>query len=261
MLEQELDCPLLARSGRRVQATEPGRLLADLALQFRREIAEAQRRVSDLNDLRQGCLRIGTSSSILVSFLPAVLQRFSKKFPAVRLHLITGVADDLIDDLLAGKLDVAMIFNPSDLASSLPRLECDVLYHDAFDWAVGKGHPLAEQDEVALSELVDYPLITLPQRSHLRRACDRLFEDRGLVPTVITEVENEEAIDKLIEINMGFALRSRRRPGNAMIRCFRTQNRAIECEVGIVLLKKNYLPRAVTEFIGMCRAVKVTPGS
>jgi len=260
MLEQELDCPLLARSGRTVQATEPARLLVDLALQIRQEIAEAERRVSDLNDLRQGCLRIGTSSSILVSFLPAVLQRFSKKFPAVRLHLITGVADDLIDDLLAGKLDVTTIFNPSDLASSLPKVECEVLYHEAFDWAVGKGHPLAKRNKAGLPELVAYPLITLPQRSHLRRACDRLFEDKGLVPRVITEVENEEAIDKLIEINMGFALRSRRRPANAMIRCFRTQNRAIECEVGIVLPKKNYVPRAVTEFISMCREVKVPSG-
>jgi LysR family cyn operon transcriptional activator len=242
-----------------VKATEPARLLADLALQIRQEIAEAQRRVSDLNDLRQGRLRIGTNSSILVSFLPAVLQRFSKKFPAVGLDLITGIADDLIDDLLAGKLDVAMIFNPCDLAISRSKVECDVLYHEAFDWAVGNGHPLAERDQVALSELVAYPLITLPQRSHLRRACDRLFEERGLVPTVVTELENEEAIDKLLEINMGFALRSRRRHANAMIRCFRTQNRAIECEVGIVLPKKNYVSRAVMEFIRMCREVRMPP--
>jgi hypothetical protein len=74
---------------------------------------------------------------------------------------------------------------------------------------------------------------------------------------VITELENEEAIDKLIEINMGFALRSRRRPANAMIRCFRIQNPTIQCEVGIVLQKRNYVPRAVTEFIRMCREVKM----
>src|SRR6476469_7290816 len=75
LLEQELDCRWLARSGRTVKATEPARLLADLALQIRQEIAEAQRQVSELNNLRSGRLRIGTSSSILVSFLPAVLQR------------------------------------------------------------------------------------------------------------------------------------------------------------------------------------------
>ena len=257
MLEQELDCRLLARSGRTVKATEPARLLADLALQIRQQIAEAQCQVSELNDLRRGRLRIGTTSSILVSFLPAVLQRFSKRFPAVRLHLITGVADDLIDDVLAGKLDMAIIFNPSDLPRPIPKLACDILYREAFDWAVGKSHPLAERDQIALSELAAYPLITLPPRSHLRRACDRLFAARGLVPTVITELENEEAIDKLIEINMGFALRSRRRPANAMIRCFRIRNRTIQCEVGVVVQKRNYVPRAVTEFIRMCREVRM----
>jgi len=257
ILEQELDCPLLARCGRSVNATEPGRLLADLALQIQREIADVQRRVDDLNSLRKGSLRIGTSSSILVSFLPAVLQRFSKKFPAVRLHLITGVADDLIEDVLEGKLDMGIVFNPSDLPRPMPKLECEVFYREAFDWAVGKGHPLAEQDQVALSQLADYSLITLPPRSHLRRACDRLFAAAGLVPTVITELENEEAIDKLIEINMGFALRSRRRPASSKIRCFRIQNRTIQCEVGVVLQKSNYMPRAVAEFIRMCREVKM----
>jgi DNA-binding transcriptional LysR family regulator len=257
LLEQELDCRLLARSGRTVKATEPARLLADLALQIRQEIAEAQRQVSELNNLRSGRLRIGTSSSILVSFLPAVLQRFSKRFPAVRLHLITGVADSLIDDVLAGKLDLAIIFNPSDLPRPMPKLECDILYREAFDWAVGKGHPLAERDEVALSELAAYPLITLPPQSHLRRACDRLFAASGLAPTVITELENEEVIDKLIEINMGFALRSRRRPAHPMIRCFRIQNRTIQCEVGVVQQKRNHVPRAVTEFISICQEVRM----
>jgi DNA-binding transcriptional LysR family regulator len=257
MLEQELDCHLLARCGRRVDATEPGRLLADLALQIQLEIADVRRRIDNLSNLRKGSLRIGTSSSILVSFLPAVLERFSKKFPAVRLHLITGVADDVIEDVLEGKLDMGIVFNPSDLPRPMPKLACEILYHEAFDWAVGKGHPLAERDQVALSELATHPLITLPPRSHLRRACDRLFAAGGLVPTVITELENEEAIDKLIEINMGFALRSRRRPANANIRCFRIQDRTIQCEVGVVLQKRNYMPRAVAEFIGMCREVRM----
>src|SRR6185312_9528428 len=60
MLEQELDCHLLARCGRRVDATEPGRLLADLALQIQLEIADVRRRIDNLSNLRKGSLRIGT---------------------------------------------------------------------------------------------------------------------------------------------------------------------------------------------------------
>jgi DNA-binding transcriptional LysR family regulator len=258
ILEQELQCRLLTRAGRKVKATEPGRVLADLGLRIRKEIAEAQRQVNDLNNLRLGHLRIGTSSSILVSFLPAVLERFSKKFPGVHLHLITGVADDLIEDVLKGELDLGILFNPADLSRPIPELEIQILYCEEFDWAVGKGHPLANQDKITLPQLAAYPLITLPPKSHLRRACDRLFVTQGLVvPTVITELENEEAIDKLIEINMSFALRSRSRPGNARIRCFSIPSGTVHCDVGIVSQKRNCVPRAVTEFVRMCRDVRM----
>ena len=256
-LEQELGCCLLARSGRTVKPTEPGRLLADLTMRVRQEIADAHSQVNDLSGLKKGSLRIGTSSSILVSFLPAVLERFSRKFPGVVLHVITGIADDLIEDVLDGSLDLGIVFNPFDLPRPLPKLGCEILYREQFDWAVGKDHPLARRRQAALGELAAYPLITLPPRSHLRRACDRLFARRGLTPTVITELENEEAIDKLIEINMGFALRSRRRPASAKIRCFPIPNRTLQCDVGVVMQKRNYVPHAVSEFLRMCREVKM----
>src|SRR5690348_14947472 len=255
MLEQELECRVLARSGRTVKPTESGRLLSDLALQIHQEIVEAERHVNDLNNLRTGRLRIGTASSILVSFPPAVLQGFSKKFPGVRFHLVTGAADDLIEDVLKGKLDMGVLFNPADVLRPMPDLEIEILYQEEFDWAVGKTHPAAKQDRITLAQLVAYPLITLPPKSHIRRACDRLFAAKGLIPTVVTELENEEAIDKLIEVNMGFALRSRRRPANGKIRCFRIPSGTVECQVGIALRKGTCVPRATIEFIQMCREV------
>lgn len=257
ILEQELDCHLLARSGRCVAPTEPGRVLAGLAQQIRDQIAEARQQVNDLTSLQSGHLRIGTTSSILVSYLPTVLQCFSKKFPGVRFQLVTGIADDLIEDVLRGKLDLGILFNPTDLRRRMPELEIEILYCEEFDWAIGNGHPLAMQDQVTLAQLAAYPLITLPPQSHLRRACDRLFAAQGLVPTVITELENEEAIDRLIEINMGFALRSRRRPENARIRCFRIPSDTVQCTVGIVLQKTSCIPRATTEFIRVCREIKM----
>jgi DNA-binding transcriptional LysR family regulator len=255
LLEQELDCRVLVRSGRAVKPTEAGQLLSDVALQVQREIQEAERNVNDLNNLRTGSLHIGATSSILVSFLPAVIQCFSKKFPGVRFHLATGTADDLTEDVMKGKLDLAILFNPADLTRPVPDLQIESLYREEFDWAVGSTHPLAKRERISLVQLAAYPLITLPPQSHLRRACDRLFAAKNLVPTVITELENEEAIDKLIEINMGFGLRSRRRPANANIRCFNIPRGTVRCEVGIVLHKTNCMRRATTEFIRMCREI------
>lgn len=257
MLEQEFGRRLLGRSGGTVVATESGRLLVSLALRIHQEIADTQRQINDLDNLRSGRLRIGTSSSFLVSFLPAVLKRFTKKFPGVRFHLINGIADRIIEDVLQGKLDVGILFNPADLPHPVPELEINLLYHEEFDWAIAQSHPLARQSHVTLAQLAAYPLITLPSESQLRHACDRAFVTTGLLPTVITEVENEEAIDKLIEVDMGFALRSRRRPSNGKIHCFRMPNDTVRCEVGIVSQKRNFVSRAVTEFIRICREVKM----
>lgn len=257
MLEQEFGRRLLSRSGGTVVATESGSLLVSLALRIHQEIADTQRQINDLDNLRSGHLRIGTSSSFLVSFLPTVLKRFSKKFPGVRFHLINGVADSIIDGIVRGKLDVGILFNPTDIPHPIPELEINTLYHEEFDWAVAQSHPLARQNRVTLAQLAAYPLITLPAQSHLRHACDRVFATTGLAPTVITEVENEEAIDKLIEVDMGFALRLRRRPRNGKIHCFRIPSGTVRCEVGIVSQKKSCTARAVTEFIRICREVKM----
>ncbi len=253
LLEQELGCRLLARSGSKMQPTAAARLLAGVDLNIRRELSDARCRLDDLNNLRQGCLRIGTTSSVLVCFLPLVLRRFSRKYPGVRLHLVTGVADDLMDGVLEEKLDLAIVFNALDTPFQMPNLACETLYTEEFCWAVGKRHALAKCRRIDLARLAAHPLITLPPRSHLRRACDRLFAATGVVPTVVTEVENEEAIDKLIEIGMGFALRSRRRRANPNIRCLNVPNHTIQCDVGAVVQKRDYAPRATVEFIRMCR--------
>jgi len=256
LLEQELGCRLLARSGRSVKPTESGRLLAELNLRLRQAIAEAQCQINELNNLTKGRLRIGTSSSILVSFLPAVLRRFSNQFPGVHLHLVTGIADDLMEEVLEGKLDMGILFNPADFPRPLPELDWSILYREEFDWAVGESHPLAKRSQIALPELTACPLITPPPRSHVRRACDRLFAANGMAPTVITEVENEEAIDKLIEVNLGFAARSHRRPANDKIRCFQIPGYTIQCEVGMVWRKRNN-DRAFREFLRVCKQVRI----
>jgi DNA-binding transcriptional LysR family regulator len=256
LLEEELKCRLVNRVGRRVEPTEAGQVLAQLTQHIRQDISDACRQINDMNQLRRGRLRIGTGSSILASFLPAVLRCYRKEFPGVHIHLTTGIADDILEDVQSGKLDVGVLFNPTDFPRRMPEIEHENLYKEEFDWAFGVGHALANQSRVTLADLAEHSLITLPPRSHLRRECDRLFAGRDRVPVVVTELESEEAIDKLVELNLGFALRSRHRPPNPKIRCLRIPDRSIQCEVGMVWRKRSYIPRAILEFLRICRKVR-----
>ncbi len=256
LLEEEIQEKTLVRIGRRVEPTEAGRILVNLSRRIQNEISGAQRQIGEATQLLSGHLSIGTGSSILVSFLPPILQRYRQEFPGVEVFLMTGTADGVIEDIANGKLDLGIVFNPADVPPGSHGTRYEILYKEEFLWAVGKGHPLARRKRATLREIAQHPLIMLPRTSHIRRTCERLFENAGLKPKVAMELENEEAIEKLIEIDIGVALRSRHRAYNPKIRTFATRGLRIYCEVGMVFPRGSYIPRATSEFARLCRLAK-----
>lgn len=253
ILEQEIGSQLLAKHGRCVEPTEAGHLLARIARNVWQEVRDAQRQLNELGTLQHGHLAIGTGSSILVSFLPNVIQLFKRRFPGVEIYLFTGTADQVIEDLVNARLDLGIVFNPTDFPQGVPKIQHEFLYTEQFVWAVGKQHPLTRRRRILLSDLVEFPLIMLPPKSHIRRACERIFASRGLTPRITMELENEEAIDKLVEINAGIALRSKHRSSNRKIHCFATRGDQISSEVGLVYTPRGSTLKVVREFAQLCR--------
>jgi DNA-binding transcriptional LysR family regulator len=259
ILEHDIGAPLLIRNGRRVEPTEAGRLLASVAQRIRQEVWDAQRKINELNELQHGHLSIGTGSSILVFFLPKIIQQFRERFPGVEIYLSAGTADQVIEDVANRSLDLGIVFNPTDVLHDIPEIQHEILYTEEFDWAVGKHHPLSNRRRISLNDLAEFPLIMLPEKSHIRRVCERVFARNGLTPKITMELENEEAIDKLVEINAGIAPRSRHRARNTKIHCFEVPDNKIRTEVGMVYTATGIAHRAVKEFAQLCREAKISP--
>jgi DNA-binding transcriptional LysR family regulator len=259
ILEHEIGTPLLIRNGKHVEPTEAGRLIASVAQRIRQEVLDAQRKINELNQLQHGHLKIGTGSSILVFFIPNIIQQFQRRFPGVEIYLSAGTADQVIEDVVNRSLDLGIVFNPTDVLHDVPEIQHEFLYAEEFVWAVGKHHPLSRRRRISLNDLVDFPLIMLPERSHVRRACERLFANHGLIPRITMELENEEAIDKLIEINAGVAPRSKHRARSTKIHCFEIPGNQIRTEVGMVYTTAGITHRAVMEFAQLCRETRISP--
>jgi DNA-binding transcriptional LysR family regulator len=253
LLEAEIQQKVLTRVGRHVKPTEAGNILVNLARRIQKEISDAKQQVAETMQLSSGYLSIGTGSSILLSFLPPILERYCHDFPGVEVSIMTETADAVIDGVASGKLDLGIVFNPADVLSDRRGVRHEILYEEEFIWAVGPRHPLARRKWVEIHQIAQYPMIMLPQTSHIRRACERLFEKAGMKPKVAMELENEQAIEKLVEIGLGIALRSRHRAPSSKIRCLMTRGSRIYCEVGMVFPSGNYMPKAVTEFARLCR--------
>jgi DNA-binding transcriptional LysR family regulator len=102
-LEARLKARLLNRTTRKVSLTDVGRTYYDHCARIASEIEDAERAVTNLQELPRGLLRVTTGPN--VAFLAPILNDYLKRYPEVRLEVFcTGRTVDLIEE----RFDVAI---------------------------------------------------------------------------------------------------------------------------------------------------------
>lgn len=262
LLEKELDVQILVRVGKRVQLTPTGRSLIDLARRIENEITKARAAIKDILELRVGHLWIGTSTSILISFLPSVIERFRNQYPGIEVRVVTGTGDDIVHGITAGVLDVGVVYSPTDMPPGESAPYHEILYTEEMMLAVSRSNRLSKKKSVTLAEVIEYPFIMYPKSSHVRRALDRIFTASDLAPEIILELETEEAIEKMIAIDMGISFFSKTRALSDEISLLNVRDHHILLDIGMVFPTQDYMTPPMREFANMCRkAAKKSPRS
>mgnify|MGYP004653531333 CR=1 FL=1 len=155
MLENELGCRLFERQGRRLCLTEAGRSFYQRAQAILGLCGAAQEEMAQYRNGTMGTLRLGVVSSVGGPAFLKWICGFHNRHPAVRYALFSGNTYQLLEQLRAGQLDIALIRTPF----SVPDMEVLRLRREAL-LAVGTHtyfpHP---GGTVVLSELAELPLI------------------------------------------------------------------------------------------------------
>ncbi len=127
-LEEILGAPLVERGTRQIRLTRLGEEFAARA----RGILQA---VDELGDLARashsplaGRLRIGVIPTVAPYLLPAVMQRLGERFPGLDLRPREAVTQRLVDELVEGRLDTAIVALPV----SEPSLTEHALFEEEF---------------------------------------------------------------------------------------------------------------------------------
>ena len=173
-LEATLGVTVIERTKRRVSVTPLG---LELVARARRVLAEVEdMTVTAKASTRPltGLLRLGAIPTIGPYVLPKVLPPLRASYPELRLFLREDRTARVVDQLVGGELDAALIALPYDTAD----LEHMVLADDPFWLAVPQGHPLAgTKDAVAPDVLDSEDLLLLEDghclRDHALAACRR----------------------------------------------------------------------------------------
>jgi DNA-binding transcriptional LysR family regulator len=109
-LEARLGTRLFNRQGRRLVLSSEGKLLLAYADRLLRLSSEAQAALKA--HAPHGVLKIGALESTAATRLPAVLARYHRDHPAVRLELVTATSGALVDKVLREELEAAFVAEP-----------------------------------------------------------------------------------------------------------------------------------------------------
>ena len=170
-LESQLGVVLAERTKRRVMMTPLG---LEVVARARRLLSAAGEMVDLARAAAEplsGPLAFGVIPTVAPFLLPKVLAKVRKAHPKLRLHLVEDLTARLLDRLLGGDLDLALIALPY----RAPDLETLELGDDAFLFAAPAGHPLTGKMRVTPADLERWPLLLLEEghclRDHALAAC------------------------------------------------------------------------------------------
>jgi LysR family transcriptional regulator, nitrogen assimilation regulatory protein len=111
-LEAELGTQLLTRLPRGVRLTTSGRDFLDYARAIVLDVSRASEHVRSRARSPRGTIVMGTSPTLAPLLLPGCVARARQQCPGVTLKVVEEFSTHLLDALLTGRLDIAVMTNP-----------------------------------------------------------------------------------------------------------------------------------------------------
>lgn len=205
-LEKELGAELFHRAHGHISLTAAGETLLPTARRMLADAEAIRRDMDELAGLRRGRIRLGATPTLCVSLVAEAISRFHHQHPGVELELVEKGSRELIEALGAGELDLALITRTVDLGAQTPRLQMqEVLGEDLVVIAAADG-ALISGDQITLAEVAALPQVLFHHGYDLREATSAAFESSGLLPNVVVEGGEMDAVLRFVERGLGIAV-------------------------------------------------------
>jgi DNA-binding transcriptional LysR family regulator len=273
-LENELGARVFVRAPRHVILTEAGEHLLQRARQILREHDAALDEIAELAGAERGRLRIGSASAmILTDPLPKILKELRRQHPAAEVAVISGTSGALVDQILAGELDIAFVSLPVDVRG----IQTERLSEDQLVAIASPRHKLAKQRTISAYTLAGEKLILGERGGNTRRLIDQFFAQAGVSIHVAMELSRQAAIRRMVEEDMGVGIvplqsvKEEVEKGK-LVRWW-IEGAEINWQLGLAQLSGGYESPIVQKFISLARKYfvketisnsvkkKVTPGA
>ena len=147
--ERALGVQLIERLGRGIRLTDAGRAVATACASSARSLDAIAETASLYSSISVGSLELGASPTAASNYLPALLSRFSHRFPEVEIRVSTANSHSIAGLVASGVLDFGLV----ELFASQENLVEWPVQEDELRAVVHRDHPLARLKIITAEEL------------------------------------------------------------------------------------------------------------
>ncbi len=204
LLEDELGVEIFVRNGKRVTAvTPPGKAIIAIAQRILHEADNLKQAAQDFAEEDSGKLTIATTHTQARYALPGVVQRFTQRYPKVKLNLVQGNPMQICQYTLAGQADFCIATEAIGTFEELVMLPC-------YAWnrcvIAPPDHPILQQKSLTLEAIARYPIITYDFAFTGRSQINQAFATRGLQPNVVLTAIDSDVIKTYVALGLGIGI-------------------------------------------------------
>jgi len=193
-IEETLGKPLFIRDNRTVTLTPAGKKFREYATAMLRDWESFRENLQD-DDNIGGLVSIYASVTAVYSLLPELLESYRASYPEVHLELRTGSAEESVQQVVSGEIDVSVAALPDRTISGLeflPLIETNLV----FIGPLGVTAPL----DLSSASLV------IPRSGLSRRRLDQWLRQNNIHPNINTEVSGNEGILAMVRLGCGIGI-------------------------------------------------------
>ena len=187
-LERALGVRLLDRHPHGIEPTEYGRALLECGVTVFDDLRHGVKAIEFLADATAGELRIGTTTFLAASFVSAVVDRLSRRYPRMLFHVTSGYMGALHKELAERKVDLLVVRSPGGAED--PRFCFEPLFDESYVVVSGAQNPWARRRRIGIKDLANEPWVLPPADSVIGGIITEAFRGSGLgapQPSVVTD--------------------------------------------------------------------------
>jgi len=200
-LEKTLQQSLFERSRHGTQLSVQGKQLLS---QARRVIEEMEALVKQANSQENGfdsTYTLGVNPTVGPYYLPYVIPKIHKAHESFQLYIREKSPSLLEEELLQGKLDIIL----TSRALSHSDFAVTPLFEEAVKLVVPSDHPLAQFDEIDISQLRNQNVLSLDRHYPLHHMVNHLCDSVGAKVLHDYEGSSLDALRQMAVMGMGLA--------------------------------------------------------